>query len=203
MTPAPRHIPATIDDLAGWCGPAEFLSVRGWSPCVVAHESGRLHIYALFFERETGTDDPVVRLDPARYETRDHLIRRYNLPEWHRDTPGGLTAEVSAGLVLGSVLRVRAGLCPLRSLLPMDIGNYAAPVVAGEPAYVTVHRVSRYTWYVSGLSNGAYGACDTPDDVVTSARMAALRGPVAVVVPEGILLPPLTPGGDPVLWTTP
>lgn len=177
MNTAPRHIPATPDDLTGWCGrPVRVCGKCGSKnirvDCSICGDSTFDH------ECNDGCRDcggPEIRaFDTRDAAHRDHLIRRYALPDWHRDTPGGLTPEQSAGLVLGSVLRVRAGMNPIRALAQRRRAYHYA-VLAGDPALLI--------------------GINARDEDVTG------RGG-ALLTPTGILLPPLTPGGEPALWST-
>lgn len=197
MNPAPRHIPATLDDLTGWCGPviyddgsyrteaAVLLSVvDGKASIVSALASGMCPIGHIF-------------LDVANDSVRDHLIRRYNLPDWHRDTPGGLSAEVSAGLVLGSVLRVRAG---MRYVL----GMYKRVLSRQQPGDFEMYQM-RTALPFAALPELPVSECMVWHGGDGRRKQLAdlLAEGAAFLSDDGLLLPPLTPGGEPVLWSTP
>lgn len=209
MIAAPRHIPATPDDLTGWCGPVRFGDSDGSWAYV-----GRYRDVHRFVANADGYHDGFVGddylapwcFDTRHPEARDHLIRRYALPSWHRDTPGGLTPEQSAAVVLGSVLRVRAGLPALLALLPVwsraGGGEWTRTTDLYGRASLVVSLGMTAGWTLRCLNRNAISGPEVGEDGKLAADTAALANGLALLAtPTGILLPPIEVGGEPVLWS--
>lgn len=172
MKAAPRYIPVTLDDLTGWSGPViepytdESGAIRYARLVVVSVDhGGRVHLVNEdmdYVVRRVGA----LLFDGTVAAIRDHLIRRYALPQWHRDTPGGLTPEQSAAVVLGSVSRVRAGMGQILGArapwkLHSEEGAYRTwdcPIVAGAcPAVQMLEPDTRFRpggWLVRDVARG-------------------------------------------------
>lgn len=214
---APRLIPATdallTDHLGSILAPVPF---RGdFAPAVlcgvkvgqyvVRNEDGRIRGFP---------EAAKLAFDPSVDAVRDHLARRLALPRWHLDTPGGLSPEVSAGLIACSVARVGAGLGAVVKLLPAytqahhqirrdewdrlgaNDGRYIfvrdASRMSGDARDTNRVLVPRSRWHLTAAHNRSEerdGYAGTRDAAKDAADAAALADGLALTVEGGLLLP--------------
>lgn len=123
---ADKYLLATEALLIGWCG---FCRVDGCDD--IAVRGGRV------VDDTWVGQEQVIELDPTRGWVRDHLMRRFALPEWMRDGEK-LMPWQSAGLILCATLGINVSAllgpwwCRGSAGMPAKFARYDRTVIVGN-----------------------------------------------------------------------
>lgn len=206
---APPYIPATAPLIDGWTGPVEWLDTFRTSEGVwrvSAYGSGGM---------ANGADSARIHLDVRRREVQHLICDRMGLPAWQRESGwcaamvwwAGVTGRAMVA-VFGAWALHDSGSCYDRFLAAPKVKrarvNYARAYTDTSARYGSwsIHLPAFGTDAAGGGIGGATGdAGKTAADTAALAHDCALLNIVDGV--ETLTLPPITPGGSPVIWSPP
>lgn len=207
-SPKQPYIPATTAILGDWLGPVSARSYGGGhlfldgvlSPMISRIDGERVVVSNINANVWSVSVDKI-RLDARRREVQNLICDRINLPAWQGRSEWCAAMVWWAGMTgrpLWAVLSPWKSFhnphCEVfyRTSLPVDMSGLR---VADDDGWMCRYGVGN-NYMVHGRETGADGK--------TAADAAALAHDCAIINESGerpaLTLPPLTPGGPPVIW---
>lgn len=182
------YVPARVEWLEGWCGPANVREVNDWFDGVVVGGGASAHLARVHRDGRPGRGTPStalydiaenVRLDLRRPEVQDHLVR-CGAPEWARKLPAALWVWATSGKV---------------PLVLREWTKGARKDVRGSSYDYTICNEQGWLVYVGGDGNEGP---ETGPEGMACADLANLRAGCVLAEPDGWLVP--LPDGEIGFW---